>query len=97
MGSHICLGGVIYTLGVNDRGSDLCLGVIYASDTGITSILLLRTILTALHAWPTVKGKRIKRARKQPPRFKDNAFEHASVNEESSKPVCIYFVYNAIY
>ncbi|KAL5457718.1 hypothetical protein EMCRGX_G035006 [Ephydatia muelleri] len=24
-----------------------------------------------------------KRARKQPPRFKDNAFEHASVNEES--------------
>ena len=34
MGSHICLGGVIYTLGVNDRGSHLCLGVIYASDTG---------------------------------------------------------------
>ena len=36
MGSHICLGGVIYTLGVNDRGSHLCLGVIYASDTGAT-------------------------------------------------------------
>ena len=34
MGSHVCLGGVIYTLGVNDRGSHLCLGVIYASDTG---------------------------------------------------------------
>ena len=35
VGSHICLvGGVIYTLGVNDRGSHLCLGVIYASDTG---------------------------------------------------------------
>ena len=35
VGSHICLGGVIYTLGVNDQGSHLCLGVIYASDTGI--------------------------------------------------------------
>ena len=30
----LSLVGVIYTLGVNDRGSHLCLGVIYASDTG---------------------------------------------------------------
>ena len=35
VGSHICLGGVTYTLGVNDRGRHLCLGAIYASDTGV--------------------------------------------------------------
>ena len=34
---HICLGGVIFTLGVYDRGSHLCLGVIYTSDTGMHS------------------------------------------------------------
>ena len=32
MAYGIHVGGVIYTLGVNDRGSHLCLGVIYASD-----------------------------------------------------------------
>ena len=31
--NNICLAGVIYTLVVNDRGSHLCLGVIYASDS----------------------------------------------------------------
>ena len=36
---HICLGGVIFTLGVYDRGSHLCLGVIYTSDTGMHSHL----------------------------------------------------------
>ena len=38
-GIHIgSLGRVIYTLGVNDRGSHLCLGIIYASDTGTTDL-----------------------------------------------------------
>ena len=60
-------------------------------NTGITSILQFSLPCTRGRL---LKGKIIKRARKQPPRFKDNAFEHASVNDESvSRSASISSIY----